>query len=278
MTLKDILVHVDEGKRSAVRLDAAIALAQRYEAHLTGIHVFPPLDIPPYIRAEISTEVLSAQAKRLKRGVRKARKEFEEKTERAGVASEWRSLKGDPVEMLASHARYGDLVVVGQHDPEGDGAPAASGLPDRLILGAGRPVLVIPYAGKFPVIGKRVMIAWDAGRLATRAIGDAMPFLLAAKVVTVMAVNPPGGDKGNGDIPGADMCRHLARHGIKAEAQHVFADDIEVGAMLLSRAADYSVDLLVMGAYGHARWRELVLGGVTHHLLQHMTVPVLMSH
>ena len=99
-----------------------------------------------------------------------------------------------------------------------------------------------------------------------------------AKQVVVLAVNPPGGVEGEGEIPSADICLHLARHDIKTEAQHVYADDVSVGAMLLSRAAEQGIDLIVTGAYGHARWREIVLGGVTRHMLKHMTIPVLMCH
>ena len=278
MPLKDVLVHFDGGKRAAVRLDAAINLARANDAHLTGIYVRPPIDIPPYIRAEISTEVLSAQDSRAKQAAKEARQLFSEKTEGAGISSEWKSFKGDPIEILSVHARYYDAAVVGQHNPDGDEAPAVGGMPDRLILGVGRPILVIPYAGKFPVIGKRIMIAWDASRLATRAVSDAMPFLTAAKKVTVLAVNPVDARKGHGKVPGAEMCQHLERHGINAEAKQVYADDMDTGSMLLSRAADMGIDLFVMGAYGHARWRELVLGGVTRHMLQHMTVPVLMTH
>jgi nucleotide-binding universal stress UspA family protein len=278
MPLKDILIHVDGGKRTAAQLDAAINLAKTNDAHLTGIYVRPPIDIPPYIRAEISTEVLSAQDKAARRAAKKARQLFSEKTEGAGISSEWKSFKGDPIEILNVHARYCDVAVVGQRNPDGDEAPAVGGMPDRLILGVGRPILVIPYAGKFPVMGKRIMIAWDASRLATRAVSDAMPFLSAAKKVTVLAVNPVDARKGHGKVPGADMCRHLERHGINAEAKQVYGDDMDIGSMLLSRAADMGIDLFVMGAYGHARWRELVLGGVTRHMLQHMTMPILMTH
>ncbi|MDP6786185.1 MAG: universal stress protein [Rhodospirillales bacterium] len=137
---------------------------------------------------------------------------------------------------------------------------------------------MVPYVGSYPKIGERVMVAWDASRLASRAVHDALPFLTAAKHVDVLAINPKGGPQGHGDIPSADICQHLARHGVKVEAQHVYADDIDAGDMLLSQAASRGADLLVMGAYGHSRWRELILGGLTHFVLEHMTMPVMMSH
>jgi nucleotide-binding universal stress UspA family protein len=102
--------------------------------------------------------------------------------------------------------------------------------------------------------------------------------MASARQVIVLAVNPPGGAEAEGGIPSADICLHLARHDINAEARHIYAEDVSVGAMLLSRAAEEGIDLIVTGAYGHARWREIVLGGVTRHLLKHMTVPTLMCH
>jgi nucleotide-binding universal stress UspA family protein len=180
--------------------------------------------------------------------------------------------------MLGLHGRYADLVVAGQRDPEGEDLNGNEEMPDRLILSLGRPVLVVPAYGRFPVIGDRVLVAWDGSRLATRAVNDAIPLLTGAKSVAVVAINPEGGDEGHGQIPSADICLHLARHGVRAEAQHLFADDVDAGDMLLSQAAEQGIDMIVMGAYGHARWRELVLGGMTRHVLRHMTVPVFMSH
>ena len=146
-----------------------------------------------------------------------------------------------------------------------------------MILSCGRPVLVIPYVGNFETIGKHVIVAWDASPIAAGAVHDSLPFLKAAKSVTVLAVNPKDGDDETGDLPGADICAHLARHGVNVEAKHI-QSDLDPGNMLLSRAADSGADLIVMGAYGHARWTEIVFGGVTNHFLSHMTVPTLMSH
>jgi nucleotide-binding universal stress UspA family protein len=137
---------------------------------------------------------------------------------------------------------------------------------------------VVPYIGAATPPGKRVIVAWNGGREAARAVNDALPLLVAADQVDVVCVNPGRGEEDDADLPGADLCLHLARHGVKAEAQELVASDIEAGDLLLSRAADSGADLIVMGAYGHARWREVVLGGVTRQLLNQMTVPVFMSH
>ncbi len=137
---------------------------------------------------------------------------------------------------------------------------------------------MIPYTGTYPRIGRRVLVAWNASREATRAVTDAMPFLEHAGLVTVLTANARTTDMGHGDLPGADIALHLARHGVRAEAAPTHSGDVDVGEWLLSRAADLEVDLMVMGAYGHSRLRELVMGGATRSILQHMTVPVLFSH
>jgi nucleotide-binding universal stress UspA family protein len=123
-----------------------------------------------------------------------------------------------------------------------------------------------------------VVIAWNSAREAARAVHDAMPLLIAAEAVTVLTIDPREGPQGHGELPGADISLHLARHGVKAQVERTVSADLPVGEVLLSRLADLGADLLVMGAYGHSRMRELLLGGATRSLLQSMTVPVLMSH
>jgi nucleotide-binding universal stress UspA family protein len=145
-------------------------------------------------------------------------------------------------------------------------------------LASGRPILVVPYAGRFETVGRCVLIAWNVSREAARAVADAMPLLAAADVVTVLAVDPPPGPGGDGDLPGADIALHLGRHGVEAQIERTVSADVPIGEVLLSRAADLGADLLVMGAYGHSRTRELLLGGATRSILASMTIPVLMSH
>lgn len=278
MALKDILVHIDEGRSCRARLDAAIALAATHNAHLIGLYVLTRPKLPGYIQAQIPEHVVRQQVRISEEAAAAAQQMFEERTRRSAIAVEWRREEGQAVSVVALHGRYADLVIAGQRDATGEEGVDDPTMPDQLILSTGRPVLLVPHGGEFPVIGRRVLVAWDASRLATRAVNDALPLLEKAKEVVVMAINPKTGEAAHGEIPSADICLHLARHGIRAEAQHQYADDIAVGALLLSRAADEGIDLIVCGAYGHARWRELVLGGVTRHLLAHMTVPVLMSH
>jgi nucleotide-binding universal stress UspA family protein len=279
MAIKDILVHVDPLPRSAVRLEVATILARRCGAHLAGVYVQPPRAAPSYAPPELrqAFERLNAEAEQ--RAVSDAKTLFERQMAGTQLATEWRHAQGLVDDQVALHARYADLAVLGQPArDESDPPPLDETGIDRIILATGRPVLIVPYAGRFDTVGTRILVAWDASREATRAIADALPLLAAADAVTVLSVNPRRGIHGHGDVPSADIALHLARHGVKVEAMRDIARDISVADVLLSRAADLSADLIVMGAYGHPRVLELALGGVTRSILKHMTVPVLMSH
>jgi nucleotide-binding universal stress UspA family protein len=285
MAIKDILIHLTQDPRNAVRLELAVALARDHGAHLTALYVVPAPQIPGYFQAYVPDEVLNEQRATAQAAAEVAKAEFEAATEGAGVASEWRSTEGAFGDHADLHARYADLVVVGQRDPEAVGGSVYD-LAEELVLVAGRPVLAVPYAGEFKTLGERVLVAWDGSREATRAVHDALPILERAKEVVVYRVNPEEA----GHLPAADVAAHLARHGVKAEAHHTVSKiprdetavigrrSIGIGDLLLSATMDFGSDLLVMGAYGHSRIRELVLGGSTRYILQHMTIPVLMSH
>lgn len=271
MAFKDILVHVDNGRQAAVRLGVAARLAQADGAHLVGLHVRWRPELPPVVAAQLAPDIAALQERFNETAAREARAAFDALAPVAGTSREWRDVAGELADTVILHARYADLTVIGQAAEEDDNRPLA----DPLVLAVGRPVLVVPYAGGFDTVGERVLVAWNGSREATRAVHDALPLLSRARRVQVLVINA-GAD--HGDLPGADLCLHLSRHGVTAVCEHLRADEMEVGEMLLSRAADEGADLLVMGAYGRSRLRELVLGGATRHILRHMTVPVLLSH
>lgn len=147
-------------------------------------------------------------------------------------------------------------------------------LPERVVLSSGRPVLIVPYAGRFDTLAGHVVVAWNESREAARAVNDAMPLLERARKVTVFQVDPE--DEHGGAA--AELARRLAHHGVRAEAHHTVSGGLAAGEVLLSTIADLAAECLVMGAYGHSRVRELTLGGVTRTVLAHMTVPVIMSY
>lgn len=272
MAFKDLIVHQSDGAGSKRSLAAAIELARRNDAHLTGVYVlnYPP--VPTFVQADVPPELIEQGYETMRKSAEERKTEFEETVRREGIRGEFRIMEGDAVEAVVLCARYCDLVITEQPDP--DHPNSKDRIPEGTVMGAGRPVLVIPYAGPTDVAGKRVMIAWNGTREATRAVHDAMPFLTAAESVVVYSVNPDNDDH----IAGADLALHLSRHGVNAEPKHVVAPDIEVEDALLSAISDLDIDLLVMGAYGHSRLRELILGGATRGVFQAMTCPVIMAH
>lgn len=283
MSYKDLLVHLDDTKANRKRLEAALALAERWGAHLTGLYCVGRYEARGYV--QIPGEVVARRRQEEEEAARVRLSEFEEAAARAGVSATARTATvamSDVAREVALHARYSDLAILGQPDPDED-YPNAGPIIEEVVFASGRPTLLIPYIGASTrngaiELGRRVMVAWDAGREATRAVNDALPLLKAAEHVDLIAVNPIKGQRRHGDEPGSDIALHLARHGVKVEVHSLEARDMGAGDVILSRLSDEGSDLLVMGAYGHSRLRELVLGGVTRSVLQHMTVPVLMSH
>ncbi len=284
MDLKDILVHMDDARGHEERLRIACELARRNGAHLTGIFVVEPVNVAALAapagadvaQIDVIQEILEKhRAARMAVGNRLAAA-FRSAADQAGIVSEWRQTEGDVAEQVALNACYADLAILGQTDPDypAFGAP----VPEAALLGSGRPLLIGPDIGTFETVGRHVLVAWNTSREAARAVNDALPLLRDADAVTVLRINPARDPGGAGEVPGADIAHHLARHGVKAEAAHTVAEDIGAGDVLLSRAADLGSDLLVMGGYGHSRLREFVLGGATRTVLRHMTLPVLMSH
>jgi nucleotide-binding universal stress UspA family protein len=274
---RTIVVHLDRGPRSAERLELGFTLADAFDSNLVGLFALSATPIPAYALAEAGDMVKDAALRQRTEATRNAAAAFRVAASRHGRSrSEWRASSRDALDAVRLSGRYADLVVVGQDDGNGDASGIANHFADDLVLSVGRPVLVVPYAGSFPRVGRRVLIAWNASREAARAVTDALPLLARAQAVEVTAFEPQQSD--HGDIPGADISLFLARHGVKVTASQQRGDGLDVGSQILSRAADYDADLIVMGAYGHARMREVVLGGVTRTLLASMTVPVLMSH
>jgi nucleotide-binding universal stress UspA family protein len=277
MKLCDILVHLDASPRARIRLDLAVALARQHRAHLTALHVID-VALPVMAMGDGGGAVIAELMEQMRQTALKAGAQlqaaFQEAIRREGIMGEWRQVEGSAAELVALHGRYADLLVLGQDDPESDHA----GLLEAVLFDSGRPVLAIPFASTFPQIGRRVLVGWNASREASRAVHDALPLLAKAESACVFLANPKRGLGAHGEEPGADIARHLARHGLKVEVAKAVADDVADSALLLNHASDMGADLLVMGAYGHSRLREFILGGVTRSLLREMTVPVLLSH
>lgn len=292
MALKDILVSTDATSVGEARLRLAMDLARTSRGHLAAVY---PYVEPRRLRSAAGVEfgaaaapgVLTGGAAPEAAGIEDTREAdraeaagrlFASEMRRNGITGEWHLLGEDDGEALIELAKAADLVVLGQLPREGRVDGAARFRPDSLLMEAGRPVLVIPYAGSFPAVGQRVLVAWDGTREAIRAMNDAMPLFSEGAEVTVLhvAAQQAALDRVRPALERA--AGHLRRHGFAAKGEESLKGSIAVSDVLLSRAADLGADLIVAGGYHHSPLREAVLGGVTRDLLAHMTVPVLMSH
>jgi nucleotide-binding universal stress UspA family protein len=279
VTYKTILVHLDTSLRCAARIDYAARLALRFNAHLVGIAPTDELKLASsYREFAPAIDEYTASLGALRSSAAEAAGRFEVEARRLGVTFyESRQPHDDAADAVALSARYADLVVLGQNDPAAQAFTPPPDLPQFTILNGGRPVLLVPYAGHFGELPRIIDIAWDASGECARAVTDALPLLVNARQVNLVIVNARSTPEGHGPLPGADAASFLARHGIKVEVVRVQSDG-DVGDALLSRTADDGAELLVMGGYGHSRLREMLLGGVTRCILEHMTVPVFMAH
>lgn len=285
MAYKSILLHLQDAPGAEDSRQLAIKLGRDHEAHLTGLAVGVEPTVPTYGYHPMLIEALEVQREAIAEEAGALAQAFNRQMEQEGLAADSRvevSLPGLYSDTICRHARYSDLVIMTQPDPDKPN-PAGRHLPEHVILGCGCPVLLVPYIGTTSnatngAFGKRVLVAWNASREASRAIRDAMPLLTRAHEVHLLVVKPKTGPDGHGEDPGADIALYLARQGCKVEVQTIKATNLAPEEAILSSLTDFGADTLVMGAYGHARLRELALGGATQHILEHMTVPVLMSH
>jgi nucleotide-binding universal stress UspA family protein len=275
--IKDLLVNIPVGAKSAPVLDYAVSVATAYEAHLSGVaFAYEPV-VPGTVFDGVAASIIATYRAESEKAGQAAVAKFDEMVKRAGVSADSHLLEAGPTgagELFAEVARHFDLAVVGQTDPEQDSPEEL--LPEAALFGSGRPVLVVPYIQKAAMKLDRVMACWDGSRAAARSIADAAPFLSRAKAIDVVTVSKEEGQRNV--LPGFDIAHHLARHKLKVNLKRIVASDIDVASVLLSHAADTGADMIVMGGYGHTRLREFVLGGATRGILGSMTVPVLMSH
>jgi nucleotide-binding universal stress UspA family protein len=276
MPYKTILVHLNDGRRVEKTLEPALFLARRYNAHLIGLHVYPSVLSPPI--PSPGSKYVAGRILEFERAESDAiAAVFATMTANQPFVSEWRAIVSPLFEIptvVMDHARSTDLIVAGQADPSWNFSLTMD-FPERLALESGRPVLVVPNVGHHREFGRNVLIAWKPAREAARAAFDALPLLKDAEQVQVLEV------KQSADTPirpDSSIAAALGRHGVKPILRSTDEPDSRVGDEILSRLTEEGADLLVMGAYGHSRVREYVLGGATRHIAQHMTVPTLWSH
>lgn len=269
--VKDILVHLDGGERDGLRIVAALDLAKRFGARLTGL----------FARSEVlrTAQVARRSSDAFEIAAKHSEADFIAAAQTAGIAHRWwRLAHGEAGHVLHETvvcARFHDLTILGQHH---DGKDAPEELVEHVILQSGRPTLVIPALGDYATLANTALVAWNGGREAARALHDSMPLLETAKVVDILTVRAQGPHPG-GDVPlpPVSIHEHLAAHGITVNRDVLAGEDIGIMDLLLSRAYDLGADLLVMGAHGGYHL-PFFKGAGTRYILKHMTLPVLMSH
>lgn len=280
MSLKSLLVFVDDSEASPRRLETAIAMAQTHGAHLAARAV---LEQPAYyygIGSEVAADVYLEDLERVRALAGEVAEAAEQRLAQAGHDGGVARETGVPAavsEVAARDGRYADLTLVGQ-PVAGPQETLLLKVFEGVLFESGRPLAVVPAAWSGGAFGKRVMIAWSPRKEAARAVGDAMPFIEAAEAVHIAVVDPATGDSAHGEEPGADLGAALSRHARDVSVDQLTSSGLSVGERLLRHAEESGADLIVLGGYGHWRLRQMLFGGVTHELLRKSEVPLLLAH
>jgi len=275
MTWRDILVHVKANEDWSEHIDVAMRLAKTFNARLTGLRTTQSAArIKQFLGTEPQT-VLDAEAKEMALATETERR-FQEALKASGVDGDWDTAEGNASEILLLAGRVRDVIVVKQTQESVD--ELGWDVPEACAVSSGTPTLVAPFEGSFPLIGERVLVAWNGSQQAAAALHGAMPLIHLAKHVTALIGRGKESLSSITRYPKLDIVGHLSRHAVEVSTWAFEAHDWEAGARILDIADETNSDLVVMGAYGHSQWRELFLGGATRHVLKHMTLPVLMAH
>ncbi len=275
--IQDIVVNLDVRGGNTASAAYAVSAATKLNAHITGVaFAFEP-SVPGASMGYLPVEILDAKRRDNEAAAKTAIDQFIATAARDGVSAQpWllSSTFADAAGRFGQLARRFDIAIVDQGEPD-DNATAAAIL-ESALFDSGRPVIVVPYIQKTPLKLDHAMICWDGSRPAARAVADAMPLLEQARLTEVVIVAKPA--QHDEEIDGADIGLHLARHGLKVEVTRLEREGIDTANALLSHSVDCGADFIVMGAYGHSRLREFMLGGVTRSMLRSMMAPTLMSH
>lgn len=278
--IREIFVPLLRFDSDAAAIDAALSLAKAHDAHISALvtleHPMPLVTEFGYVPVEASQRELdeasaAAEAQAARARTQLAREAVSSEVRLTEVMMLWSE------ETAALHARHADISVLGGPDPK-QGSPRFALTFNSLLLSSGRPVLVVPTGASLPSPLRRVVLAWKPAPEATRALHDALPLLAGTSGIDVLMIDPQVAEGHHGEQPGADIARHLSRHGLAVNVVSMPKEGRSIGANLLHHVQDVDADLLVMGGYGHAHWREMILGGATRTVLDGMRKAVLFSH
>lgn len=279
MAIKNIAVFVEPSRAGAARARYAVELALRHGSHLIGIFVAPsgwhgdPAE--SFVRGSEAIQRLIERHKAAEIAISStASQSFDAAIRRAEISFEFRIIREIDADDVKLHSLHADLVIVGD--------PRPGGLPDNwsaetLLLATGVPFLILPDGWKAGTIAERVLVAWNASREARRAVWDSLSLLTTAQSVSVVIVDPQKNPR-HGDEPGADVATYLSRHDVRVTVEQMDSNGSAVADVISDYADRNKIDLIVLGAYSHARSREIIFGGVTRSLLKSATIPILIAH
>ncbi len=288
MTIRTLLIPNDGSDAIRFNLELGFKVARDIEAHCVVLHVRPdPQDSMPIVvesaSASMIEQIIHMAIEEVGERAAAAHKLFDDCCREAGIAVEvnphgapggsaaWLEKTGREDDAVAAAGRLADLIVVGRSEPD---QQVSYGLVlDAALFETGRPVLLTPPGGAAH-FGRRMAIAWNASPQAARAVAAALPILSRAGEVAVMAVKADNALDGDAD----GLITYLSWHGIEAVSHPVAVEGLSVGEALLAECGKLEADCLVMGAYTHSRMRQLILGGVTSHVLDHAEIPLFMAH
>jgi nucleotide-binding universal stress UspA family protein len=277
VSYRTILVYLNDSRKARKLVHHAAAIARAFEARLIGLHVSSPMfELPPKLEGlRFSSDEEADHLRHI----------FEDVTHKERVSGEFRHLAAhpySPIEIVVPRTFAADLVIASQANRDWKLTPVD--FPEQLIIASGRPVLIVPDSGESPALPQSAIIAWHQQREATRALYDALPLLKGARTVEILIVEEPEGRASLNDatdrriLHPTELIAALTEHGVKPVVAILRSSDATVGEQICARAQEQRADLVVMGAYGHSRLREFILGGATKHVLSNMPVPTLFSH
>ncbi len=279
MAYKTILVALNDIEGQAALLAAAATLARSFEAHVTGLYVVPAVQVYPTGGIDLMPQVFEGARIYFKEKAEATRRGFEAAMGREGVSFGFIETDSSSIYIaddVIALGRSADLVVAMPPDPAAV-SWVETDFAERVVMGAGRPVLLLPRGSRDFSFGEAI-VGWNGSREAARAAFDAVPLLKASTATRIVSVDPAADPARRGEVPGADLAEALARHRIRAIAEPYHTGGLEAGRALLQHGKDIAASLIVIGAYGHSRLREMILGGATRELIAHLDRPVLMSH
>lgn len=279
MSIKTILA-ITEFKTALDNIRLATAVARAHDAHLTVLNIGEVPNLPFYgYGGHGFVQIWSEECDQRKVELAEVNTRMDQLLAREGLSYDLRPFLSSTERednLVARHAIYCDLAVV-LRTAEQDLNTIEKNAIDGALFDSGRPVLYVPKASAPETSGQRIMIAWNARREAARAVSDALPFLKKAQEIDLLVVDPVVGEEDHGQEPGSDMALILSRHGLKLTVRTVASEGKPVSEVLLGTARDLKSDLIVMGAYGHSRLRQNILGGTTSEMLENSDVPLLLS-